>query len=166
MSTETAPATPAPAAPEARADEGATPNEPLGEPGLAALKSERDARKAAEKAAADALAKVKEYEDREKTEAQKQQEALEKAQRELAEVTIAKTRAEVAAAKGVPAELLSGSTQEELEASAERLINWRGAQQTPPEQGRFIIPAEGGQPAIPLNGDGLETALKQALGIS
>src|SRR5690606_1931871 len=71
--------------------DGAKPDEPLGAPGLAALRSEREARAAAEKAAADALAKVKEFEDRDKSEAQKQQEALEKAQRELAELTVAKT---------------------------------------------------------------------------
>lgn len=165
MTTETTPATPAPAAPEAPATPaGATPAEqPLGEPGLAALKSEREAKAAAEKRAAALEARVKEFEDREKTEAQKQQEALEKAQRELAELTVAKTRAEVAAAKGVPVELLSGGTAEEVEAAAERLIAWRGQQ--PTEQQRFIVPAEGGQPSIPLNGDGLETALKQALGI-
>ena len=37
-------------------------------------------------------------------------------------------RAQVAAAKGVDADLLSGSTQEELEASADRLLAWRAAQ--------------------------------------
>lgn len=37
-------------------------------------------------------------------------------------------RAQVAAAKGVDADLLSGTTQEELEASADRLLAWRGAQ--------------------------------------
>lgn len=165
MTTDSTPAAPAPAAPEAPApSQGATPeDQPLGAPGLAALKSEREAKAAAEKRAADLEARVKEFEDREKTEAQKQQEALEKAQRELAELTIAKTRAEVAAAKGVPVELLSGSTAEDIEAAAERLIAWRGQQA--PEQQRFIVPAEGGQPNIPLNGDGLETALKQALGI-
>ncbi|HWU28033.1 MAG TPA: hypothetical protein VN041_02945 [Microbacterium sp.] len=162
MTTETAPATPAPAAPEAPA-QGATPDEPLGTPGLAALKSEREAKTAAEKRAAAAEARVKEFEDREKTEAQKQQEALAKAQQELAELTVAKTRAEVAAAKGVPVELLSGGTAEEIQAFAERLIAWRGEQ--PQEQQRFIVPAEGSQPNIPLNGDGLEAALKTALGI-
>lgn len=106
---------------------GAKPEtEPLGEPGIAALKSEREARKAAEKAAADALAKVKEFEDRDKSESEKQAEALAQAKAELAELTIAKTRAEVAAAKSVPVALLTGSTQAELEASADALIAFRG----------------------------------------
>ena len=92
------------------------------------------------KAKADKLA---ELEDAQKTEAEKQQEALEKAQRELAELTVAKTRAEVAADKGVPAELLTGSTQEELEASADALIAFKGEQQTQ----KLIIPNEGNAPS-------------------
>lgn len=166
MSTETTPATPAPAAPEAPATpEGAKPEEqPLGAPGLAALKSERDAKAAAEKRAADAEARVKEFEDREKTEAQKLQEERDQAQKDLAAERAARLRAEVAVTKGVPPELLSGSTQEELEASAASLIQWRGAPAGDAPQ-RFVVPGEGGQPTIPLNGDGLETALKNALGI-
>lgn len=136
------PITPAGADNPVSAD-GAKPDEPLGAPGLAALRSEREARAAAEKAAAEALAKVKEFEDRDKSEAQKQQEALEKAQRELADLTVAKTRAEVAAAKGVPAALLTGSTQEELEASADALIAFKGEQ---PKQ-KLIIPNEGNAPS-------------------
>lgn len=80
----------------------------------------------AAKANEDAAKRLSEIEEAQKTEAQKQQEALDRAQRELADLTVAKTRAEVAAAKGVPAALLSGSTQEELEASAAALIEFRG----------------------------------------
>lgn len=123
--------------------EGAKPEEPLGEAGIAALKAEREARKAAEKAAAEALAKVKEFEDRDKSETQKQQEALAEAQAKLAELTVAKTRAEVAAAKGVPAALLTGSTQEELEASADALIAFKGE----PDPQRLVIPGEGKAPS-------------------
>lgn len=111
--------------------EGAKPEEPLGAPGLSALNKERERADAAEKAAKEALAKVQEYEDRDKSEAQKQQEALAKAQKELADLTVAKTRAEVAAAKNVPSALLVGSTQEELEASADALIAFKGAAPEP-----------------------------------
>lgn len=126
MSTqESAPVTPV-VEPEAQ-PAGATPEtEPLGAPGLAALKSEREAVKAAEKRAADAEARIKEFEDRDKSEAEKSAEALAQAKAELAELTVAKTRAEVAAAKNVPASLLTGSTQEELEASADALVAFRG----------------------------------------
>lgn len=72
--------------------------------------------------------KFAEWENSQKTEAEKQKEALESAQRELAEARLTATRAQVAAAKGVPLELLSGTTQEELEASAVALIAFRGQQ--------------------------------------
>lgn len=126
--TAAAPAEPIiePTAPAVEAP-GATPDaEPLGAPGLAALKSEREAKAAAEKRAAAAEARIKEFEDRDKTEAERQADALAQARDELAKLTIAKTRAEVAAAKGVPAALLTGSTQEELEASANALVAFRG----------------------------------------
>lgn len=147
MSTE-APATPEPTTEPTVEQQGAMPDEPLGEGGLKALNAEREARAAAEKAAKDALARVKEFEDRDKSEAQKQQEALEQAQKELAELTVAKTRAEVAAAKGVPAVLLNGSTQEELEASADALIAFKGEQ---PKQ-KLIIPNEGNAPSSSSTG--------------
>lgn len=77
-------------------------------------------------------AKLQEFEDSQKTETQKQQEALAEAKAQLAELTVGKLRAEVAAAKGVPVSLLSGSTQEELEAAADALIDFRGEQKQSP----------------------------------
>lgn len=119
-----------PAAPEpqeAPVIDGAKPSdEPLGAPGISALKAEREARAAAEKRESEALQRIKEFEDRDKTESERQAEALAAAKRELAELTIAKTRAEVAATKGVPAGLLTGSTQEELEAAADALLAFKG----------------------------------------
>lgn len=59
------------------------------------------------------------------------QKALDKAAQAEARVKaleVQATRAQVAAAKGVDVDLLSGSTLEELEASADRLLAWRGAQ--------------------------------------
>lgn len=81
------------------------------------------------KAAAAELAKIREAS---KTEAEKQAERLAEIERENAELKVAKARAEVAAAKGVPADLLSGGTQEELEASADALIAFRGEQKSAP----------------------------------
>ena len=126
--------------------EGAKPDEPLGAPGLAALQSEREARSVAEKAAKDALARVKEFEDRDKSESQKQQEALEQAQRELAELTVAKTRAEVANTKGVPAEILAGpasNSDEDLTKFADALIAFKGES----HNSRLFIPNEGNSPS-------------------
>jgi len=164
MSTPEAPAEPVvepPAEPEA---EGAKPDEPLGEAGLAALKSEREARKAAEKAATEAAARIKEYEDRDKTDAQKAAERLAEIERENAELKTAKLRAEVAEAKSdpakgivIPASLLAGSTKEELEAWADALIAFKGE----PEWGAYV-PGEGRAPAPTSTEDWLRAAARSA----
>lgn len=69
--------------------------------------------------------------------------------------------ATVAAEKGVPSTHISGTTREELEASAEQLIAWRGGEQgkqeVPPAQVGGYIPHSGtGQqgpaPVAPLGG--------------
>lgn len=83
---------------------GATPDTedaPLGEGGRKALEAERAARREAEK-------------------------RLKIAEERLAALEAERLRAEVAAAKGVPADLLHGSTREELEAYADRLLAFRG----------------------------------------
>mgnify|MGYP000683785798 FL=1 len=63
-----------------------------------------------------------------KSELQKAQEAAAKAEARAAAMEAEVMRAKVAAATGVDADLLSGSSEEELRASAERLLAWRGAQ--------------------------------------
>lgn len=63
-----------------------------------------------------------------KSELQKAQEAAAKAEARAAVMEAEAMRAKVAAATGVDADLLSGSSEEELRASAERLLAWRGAQ--------------------------------------
>lgn len=70
-------------------------------------------------------AKAVELEEASKSELQKAQERAEAAERALAEATATAARAEVAAAKGVPAALLSGDTREALEASADALLAFR-----------------------------------------
>lgn len=161
MSTETPDTTDAP---NTTVTPDATPGEQLGETGLAALKSEREARKAAEKAAAEAAARIKEFEDAQKSEAEKQAERLAEIERENASLKSAKARAEVAAAKGIPASLIAGpasDSAEDLEAYAEALIAFRGEQQQP----TYTVPVAGQRPELALNGDGIESALKSALGI-
>ena len=63
-----------------------------------------------------------------KSELQKAQEAAAKAEARAAAMEAEAMRAKVAAATGVDADLLSGSSEEELRASAARLLAWRGAQ--------------------------------------
>lgn len=76
--------------------------------------------------------KLTEIEAASLTEAEKTAQKLADAERRAAELEVKATRAEVAAAKGIPAELLSGTTQAELEASADALIAFRGEQKQTP----------------------------------
>jgi hypothetical protein len=70
--------------------------------------------------------KLTEIEEANKTEAEKVAERLAAAEKRAVELEAKATRAEVAAAKGVPIGLLSGGTKEELEASADALIQFKG----------------------------------------
>jgi len=73
-------------------------------------------------------AKLAEIESANQTEAEKVQARLDAAEKRASELESKALRAEVAAAKGVPVALLTGSTQEELEAAADALIAFRGEQ--------------------------------------
>lgn len=110
------------------------PTEELGEKGVKALTEERAARKKSEKELADALAKVKQYEDEKLTEEQRTTQALEAAKAELVQLTVAKARAEVAATTSVPVDILSGpkgTSPEDIQAFAEALIAFRGVPAKP-----------------------------------
>lgn len=76
----------------------------------------------------DAAKRLVEIEEANKTESQKAIDRAEAAEKRAAELEARTTRAEVAAAKGVPVELLTGSTTEELEAAADALIKFKGEQ--------------------------------------
>lgn len=69
-----------------------------------------------------------EHEEQGKTELQKALDKAAQAEARVKALEVQATRAQVAAAKGVDVDLLSGSTLEELEASADRLLAWRSAQ--------------------------------------
>jgi hypothetical protein len=89
-----------------------------------ALKSERAARKTAEKAARDLEARLSELEDRDKTEGEKLASRVAESDRRAAEAEAQLLRLEVAATRRLSAEdvpLLHGTTRDEIEASADRL---------------------------------------------
>lgn len=134
---------------------------PLGEPGKKALVAEREAR-AAEKARADELAaKLKEIEDRDKSEEQKRQEERDRLAREVADLTAAKTRAEVSASTAVPLEILSGpksTSSDDLAAFAALLTTWRGDAPKGP-----VLPNQSKTPE--RKADSKIDAFAQALGI-
>lgn len=100
-------------------------DEPLGENGLKALKAERETNKQLRATIAELNKKVDAFEDKDKTEAEKQAEQLAAAQKLAAESGHKAEQYEVAAAKGIPlsaATRLRGSTREEMEADADELL--------------------------------------------
>lgn len=144
---------------------GATPE--LGEGGVKALNAEREARKAAEKAANELAAKVKEFEDRDKSESEKLQAQLSELAERATKAERESARLAVIAKHQIPADyhdLIRGDSEDELEATASKVAALLVAP-TPTDRASFVIPDEGGHPNLALNGDGIESALKNALGI-
>lgn len=83
------------------------------------------------KANADKAKRFDDLEEASKSELQKAADRAAAAEAKVAEIEARALRAEVAAAKGIPAALLSGTTQEELEASADALLAFRGEKPKP-----------------------------------
>jgi hypothetical protein len=121
--------------------EDATDTPDLGDAGQKAIKAERDARKAAERTAADLAARLKSIEDANLSDLERAQAAAAEAAQELAALRVENVRTRVALAKGVPADLiefLTGSTEEEVAAKADILIarlNTSGTPKPDPSQG-------------------------------
>jgi len=80
---------------------------------------------------ADSKKRLADIDEAQKSDAQKLADRIASLETENATLKADKLRAEVAAAKGVPANLISGATQADLEAAADALIAFRGGQ-TPP----------------------------------
>jgi hypothetical protein len=74
-----------------------------------------------------AAKRLAEIEEANKTEAQRQAEQLQKLQQENDALRLANLKAQVAATKGVPADLLSGSSEDELNAAADALLAFKGS---------------------------------------
>ena len=112
-------------------------------------------------------AKAKELEDAAKTDLERLTEQLNASQARVDALEAEKARLGVIAKHGIPEEfqdLVQGRDAESLSASAEKvraLIEKTNAQKS-----AYVVPAEGGAPALALNGDGIESALKNALGIA
>jgi hypothetical protein len=126
----------------------------LGDAGQKALTAERKARTAAERAAKsqqkqleELTRQLQEFQDRDKTEAQKLAEAKSAAEQRATSAEQQLLRFKVAAAKNLPANLasrLQGATEEEMTADADSLLEVLGAQQqrnTPSYDGGVRKPA-------------------------
>jgi len=114
---------PTPAAPEPQPSPEATPDT-LGDAGKRAIDAERKARKAAEKAATEALAKVQQYEDAQKSEGEKLAARLKEAEERAAKAESLAARAQIVNELGIPADVaadIAGNTPEEFRAAAERI---------------------------------------------
>lgn len=97
----------------------------LGDAGKKALDAERREKRAAEKRAADLEARLKEFEDRDKTETTRAVERAEAAEKAAAAAEARALRLEIAAEKGLTpaqAKRLVGESREELEADANELL--------------------------------------------
>jgi DNA repair exonuclease SbcCD ATPase subunit len=132
---------------ETETPEGAKPESELGDAGKKALDAERAARKAAEDEQKKLAAKLKEIEDRDKSEADKAAERLAEAEKRAAEVEARATRAEIAASSSVPADILTGpesSSAEHIQAFADKVLAWAEASKKNPNGP--IIPGQGKQP--------------------
>lgn len=125
----------------------------LGDAGKRALDAERAARKAAEKQTADLAARLKEIEDRDKSDGEKQSERLAAAEKRANDAEARAMRLEIAATKGLTAsqaKRLVGTTKEELEADADELL----ADFAPANGGDESKPTPGGRPKERLRGGG------------
>jgi hypothetical protein len=150
---------------EAPAEVEAVESQELGDGGKKALQAERDARKAAERTAAEYAAKLKEIEDSNLSELERAKKVAEESAAELARLRTENVRSKVAIDKGVPADLiefLTGDTEGDIAAKADLLmarLNTPGTPKPDPSQG-----AKGG--ATALNGDPLLDTLKNKLGLN
>lgn len=143
--------------------EPTTTTQELGDGGIKALQAERDARKAAEKTAAEYAAKLKAFEDAKLSDLEKAQNAANESAAELSKLRSENIRNTVALSKGVPADLvefLTGDTEEAVAAKADLLLARLNAPTSPrpdPSQGPKGDPALGSDPLL--------DALKNKLGI-
>lgn len=115
-----------------------------------------------------AAEKLAEIEEASKSEAQKLAERAEAAEKALAGAQAESLRLSVIAKHSIPEEyheFVVGSTAEELEAKAEKVKALIGSSAAAVTR-HVAIGGEGKTPALALNGDGIEAALRTALGIS
>lgn len=112
--------------------------------------------------------KFDELQEANKTELQKLTERAEKAEQSAKayqqQAQLTAWKEEISKETGVPAVVLAGTTKEELQAHAQALAPLLAQQQQTPSHPRTVIRSEG-EKDLPLNGEGIEDALRNALGI-
>jgi hypothetical protein len=143
-------------------DEGTTgAPEDLGDAGKRALAEERRAKRTAEKRASDLESELEQLREAGKTETERMLGQARKEAAEQASAPLAKelARYKVALSKGLAAddlEFLTGDTEEEMTARADKLIERFGQTKTPP-------PFNGG-PRTPAAGGSMNDLIREQLG--
>ena len=116
-----------------------------------------------------AAQRLAEIEESKKSETQKLQEQLTALREQATAAERDRARLAVIAKHGIPEDfhdLVHGSDAESLEASAAKVKALITANAQPQNEASFVIPSEGNSPSLALNGDGIESALRKALGIA
>ena len=116
-----------------------------------------------------AASKLAEIEESKKSETQKLQEQLAQYEQRAATAERDRERLAVIAKHGIPEDyhdLVHGSDAESLAASAAKVQALITANAAPQNEASFVIPSEGSSPSLALNSDGIESALRKALGIA
>lgn len=116
-----------------------------------------------------AASKLAEIEESKKSETQKLQEQLTTLQERAATAERDRERLAVIAKHGIPEDyhdLVHGTDADSLSASAAKVKALITANAAPQNEASFVIPSEGTSPSLALNSDGIESALRKALGIA
>jgi hypothetical protein len=155
----------------AAAETASVPAAPAEAPAQESTDWKTEARKweARAKENSSAAQKLAEIEESKKSETQKLQEQLTALQERAAAAERDRERLAVIAKHGIPEEyhdLVHGSDAESLAASAAKVQALITANAPAQSEAQFVIPSEGGSPSLALNGDGIESALRKALGIA
>lgn len=132
----------------------ATPEGSLGDPGKAALQAERKARSDAERLNRELSARVKAFEDAQKSAEQKMADDLAAAQAEAAKATAELLQLRIVNEVGVPADLaefVTGADEAELRARAQKLKAALPAPTTPPAPPRSSGLNAGGESPSPTD---------------
>ena len=135
----------------------------LGEAGKKALEAERKRANALEKQLKQFQAEREQAEAAKLSDLERAQKAAQEAAAQLAEYQKTAIRQKVALEKGIPANLvdrLRGDDEESFSVDADALLALLNKPTTPRPD-----PSQGAKPALPLNGDALENALRTKLGI-
>lgn len=114
-------------------------------------------------------AKLDELEEASKSETQKLQEQLAALKEQATRSEHDRARLAAIASAGIPEEfqdLVHGSDPESLNASALKVKALMASTAPQQNEASFVIPSEGNSPSLALNSDGIESALRKALGIA